>query len=327
MNFESSIKKLIEVNGPIPIDQFMELVVSYYYANNNPFGCDGDFITAPEISQMFGEIIGIWCANHWLESNSRPFTLVEIGGGNGTLMSDLIRGTKHIPNFHKSIIEIAMVETSPALAQKQSKKINFPRIKWHQHISEVEAQDCIVICNEFFDALPIKQFKKDKDGLKEVLVGATEDHLMFTTSRSFNIEEKLKIDSIIETSPASTVYANLIREKIGDHGAGLIIDYGYIEPTYKSTLQAVKKNRYHNILSEIGTADITAHVDFKSLAKIFKQSEILSQGEFLKKYGIEIRAKSLISNGGNINEINSQLDRLISLEHMGELFKAMIVRN
>jgi NADH dehydrogenase [ubiquinone] 1 alpha subcomplex assembly factor 7 len=324
MNLESHIKNLISVNGPIGVDQFMEVVISHYYKNNNPFGSKGDFITAPEISQMFGEIIGIWCANHWMNTGSNKFTLVEIGGGNGTLMNDLLRGTKHIPNFHQSITQIAMIEISPLLQAKQKSTINFSNIAWYNDLNELDAENCIIICNEFFDALPIKQFIKEDDGFREILVALNNDNFEFIkSSHLVHNLTKASTRSIIETSNVSLAYANSIKNKLGKGGAALIIDYGYIDPPYKSTLQALKNHKYHDALSDLGTADITALVDFKALGEVFQNSKITTQGEFLKAYGIDARAQSLIKNGANPQEITSALHRLTNPEQMGSLFKVL----
>lgn len=327
MNLESHIKNLISFNGPIGVDQFMEVVISHYYKNNNPFGSKGDFITAPEISQMFGEIVGIWCANHWMNTGSNTFTLVEIGGGNGTLMSDLLRGTKHIPKFHQSITQIAMVEISPLLQAKQKSTINFSNIAWYNDLNELDTENCIIICNEFFDALPIKQFIKEDDGFKEILVTLNNGKFEFIkSSRLFHNLTSASTGSIIETSSASLAYASVIKNKIGKNGKALIIDYGYVDPPYKSTLQALKHHKYHDVLSDLGTADITALVDFKALGEVFPNSKITTQGEFFKTYGIEARAQSLIQNGANANEVNLALYRLTAAEQMGSLFKVLETR-
>ncbi len=349
MNIVVKLKELIKQNGSIPVDKFMEMVVPYYYKNNSPFGKNGDFVTAPEVSQMFGEMIGIWCANHWLNKGKNKFTLVEIGGGNGTLMDDLLRGTKNIKGFHDSIEQIAMVEISPALKEKQKAKILFSKINWYSDLKELDSENCIIICNEFFDALPIKQFIKEQDGFKEVHIGLKDDEFEFVTksislsnptshpelvSGSIEMLKQVQHDknmgfSIIEKSESSIRYAEVIKQKISSIGAALIIDYGYIEPSYKSTLQALKNHKFHNVLKEIGEADITAHVDFKSLAKVFDsfKADIIPQGDFLIRCGIMARAAMLIDKGADPKEIHEALARLINNDQMGQLFKVLEITN
>lgn len=326
MSLKALLKNLISLNGSIPVDKFMEVVVPYYYQNSKPFGKKGDFITAPEVSQMFGEMIGIWCANHWFNKGQNKFTLVEIGGGNGTLMADLLRGTKNIKGFHDSIEQIVMVEISQALKEKQKSKILFSNICWYNDLKELDSENCIVICNEFFDALPIKQFIKEQGGFKEVHIGLKDDEFEFVTkSISSDLDELCRDGGIVEKSESSIRYAEVIKQKIGSKGAALIIDYGYIGPSYKSTLQALKSHKFHNVLKEIGEADITAHVDFKSLAKVFDsfKADIIPQGDFLIRWGIMARAAMLIDNGADPKEIHEALARLINNDQMGQLFKVL----
>ncbi len=326
MNIVATLKELIKQSGSIPVDKFMEMVIPYYYKNNNPFGKKGDFVTAPEVSQMFGEMIGIWCANHWLNKGKNKFTLVEIGGGNGTLMADLLRGTKNVKGFHDAIKQIAMVEISPSLQEKQKSKILFSNINWYSDLKEVDSENCIVICNEFFDALPIKQFIKEQDGFKEIHIGLKNDEFEFVTkSISWHLGDLCGVGVIVEKSESSIRYAEVIKQKIGSAGAAIIIDYGYVETSYKSTLQALKSHKFHNVLKEIGEADITAHVDFKSLAKVFDdfKANIIPQGDFLIKCGIMARAAMLIDNGADPKEIHEALARLINNDQMGQLFKVL----
>ncbi len=329
MSITPKLRELIEQSGPMPIDKFMELVIPYYYSNQTPFGKAGDFVTAPAISQMFGEIIGIWCANYWLNNGKNKFTLVEIGGGDGTLMADLIRSTKNVEGFHQAIEKIVMVETSPALVEKQRLKINFSRVDWCTHLENVESNDCIVVCNEFFDALPIKQFVFTNEGIKELAVGVENEEFCYVhlpTSETF-IDE-YKVGRVIEKSSQSLRYAEVINKKIGSNGAALIIDYGYLLPTYKSTLQAVKAHKFHPVLQDIGEADLTAHVDFGCLKNIFTERhvEVMPQGDFLIRYGIMARAASLIASGADSREIHQALARLVNNDQMGQLFKVLEIK-
>jgi NADH dehydrogenase [ubiquinone] 1 alpha subcomplex assembly factor 7 len=329
MPLERQLKQLIALNGPIPIDMFMKMAIEHYYSHVEPFGKSGDFITAPEISQMFGEIIGIWCAHQWQLNGQQPFILVEIGAGNGTLMSDLLRSTKNVPGFHDAIKKIIIIEISNRLISIQKSQINFPRIEWKSHISEINNNNCYVICNEFFDALPIKQYVKEDGYLQELAIKLdTNDNLVIAKSLVKSpTSSTAKDGQIIELSPTRNDYMKTILEKSKDHGVALIIDYGYIEPPYKSTLQAVKNHKHHPILSDIGGADLTSLVDFKSLQECCNErnSQIYTQGDFLNKYGIIERSQTLINVGANPTKINSALHRLTNKSEMGELFKVLEV--
>jgi len=327
MNLNSHIRNLIKFNGPIPLDQFMQLAIEFYYTNHQPFGQKGDFITAPEISQMFGEMIGIWCANIWIDKNKPTFTLVEIGGGRGTLMSDLIRGTKNIIGFHDSVEEIIMVEISPALQTVQKTNINFDRVRWVKHLSEITNNNCIITCNEFFDALPIKQYKKSNGQLHEIQIDVIGNKLSFIETKAgadINLET-IPEGAIVEISPQSKEYAKLISDK---SIAALIIDYGYFKPPFKSTLQALKSHKHTPVLENVGDSDLTSLVDFKTLAKCFanKDVNLSTQSEFLIKYGIQQRAEKLKSLAKNTSIVDSDLERLISHEQMGELFKVLVAK-
>ncbi|MBA8666665.1 SAM-dependent methyltransferase [Holosporaceae bacterium 'Namur'] len=331
MNPNERIRSLIHFNQGIPLDQFLSICISYYYNTRDPFGKKGDFITAPEITQMFGEIIGIWCANAWIKLGMPKFNLVEIGGGRGTLMDDLLRGTKHIREFAENIRNIYMIETSESLKSIQRQKLSLHNYNfiWLDDIENLEPNPNIIINNEFFDALPIKQFIKSKHGFKEVFITLKENKFVFAPlGVEIQSDIECKADDIIEVSPVRESYANKIATIIKDYGgAGLIIDYGYINSPFISTLQAMKDNTYHNIFHNIGEADLTSHVDFDSLIKIFENEKLQylfsTQGEFLKKCGIEFRAEQLIKNGADKKKIQSELYRLVDKEQMGELFKVL----
>lgn len=333
MNLSDKITSLIYLHGAIPLDHYMALCISHYYNTRDPFGKGGDFITAPEISQMFGEIIGIWCINAWLNLGKPKFNLVEIGPGRGTLMEDLIRGVKHIKEFGENINKIYMLEASQALKRIQSQKLtkyayNF---SWVEHIDEVEKGLSIIINNEFFDALPIKQFIKTRTGFRELLVTIKDDKfLIVPLGKELDLNFECQEGSIIELSPLRDAYANKVATHIDNYGgAGLIIDYGYLDKPFKSTVQALKANSYSYIFDNIGEADITSLVDFGALQAIFEEKHLKSlystQGEFLRNYGIELRAEQLIENGADKFKIRSELDRLTAKDQMGELFKVLEV--
>ncbi len=315
----------------------MRIVNTHYYRTRDPLGKGGDFITAPEVGQMFGEIIGLWAVNSWQSMGSPALLqLIELGPGRGTLMKDLLRATKHIPKFHDAI-DIQLIEASPVLKEIQRKNITHNRITWHKGVETIIDKPFILIANEFFDALPIYQFIKEDNIWKKKSIGLNEnEELVFTLN-----QESLMINLIPETKatfyescPEAVGIIAYIAKKISEYGgAALIIDYGYLNGSSGDTLQAVKNHKYHDILKNPGEADLTAHVDFKTLietAKKFKVDimEPLEQSEFLKIWGIEIRKEQLLKNATHEQKLDllSGLNRLISPNEMGSLFKVLEIR-
>jgi NADH dehydrogenase [ubiquinone] 1 alpha subcomplex assembly factor 7 len=341
MSLEDHIKNLIAKNGAISIAQFMEEALANpqygYYQKQDPFGKAGDFVTAPEISQIFGEMIGIWVASVWQSMGSIPIALAELGPGRGTLMQDLLRGTKHIPGFHRNI-KVHMVETSPTLQQIQKEKLGFTgvEIKWHKDISSLPDIPTIIIANEFFDALPIHQYIETENGWSEKLVGIQNDKLAFMLS-SDNLElgHDAQIGAVLETSPVTINIVEQLSKHIASYGgAMMVVDYGYAHCGYKDTLQSVKNHQYHDILEDVGNADITAHVDFSSIAETAKKSginasDVITQNALLLALGIEIRKQALLKNASEKqkDDIISATDRLINPDAMGTLFKAITLYN
>lgn len=295
------------------VDEFMKSAISHYYANQTPFGVKGDFITAPEISQMFGEVIGAWIVSKWQEKSLKRFNLVEVGGGQGTLMHDILRSTQVFKDFHTALNNVYMIESSPRLAKLQQAKLQEYNPIIISDITKLRGENNIIFCNEFFDALPIKQFHLTTGEERKII---NENGLKFTFGE----------EDIIEKSPESLDCANKIAEKI-TKGFAVIIDYGYTEPPKKSTLQAVKNHKFHNILQDVGEADITALVDFTALQNVFIKkgfkTQISTQNAFLINNGIMLRADKLIKSGADAHKIEQDLDRLISKKQMGELFKVL----
>ena len=323
------VVEYLKKHQSIPIDRFMQMAIDHYYANHQPFGEEGDFITAPETSQMFGEIIGVWCTNVWSKLNLGKFSLVEVGGGRGLLMKDLLRATKHLVEFNNALEHIYLVENSDRLVRIQQTEIKDCRAIWVSHIDQVPKGNLLVIANEFFDALPIKQYRSTKSGWQEVSITNATKQLEFSLAEDVAAITYLAPEgSVLEISEARLEYATHLAEKVAQ-GAMLIIDYGYTEKTLSSTLQAVKDHKYHDVLQDIGNADLTAHVDFSALIQLFNssgfESHIAAQGDFLLDYGIGIRAKKLIENGAEEDVIMNQLNRLVHPEQMGELFKVLQV--
>ena len=332
MELEDKLKDLIKRDGPLPIDKFMSMAVEHYYSNNNIFGIKGDFITAPEVSQMFGEVIGAWCASVWQSAGSPEFAIAELGPGRGTLMDDILRATKNVPNFQKKMASINLIETSNKLKLLQKEKLlgYAEKLSWHKDITALPEVFTIVIANEFFDALPVKQFKCEGGHVYERVVDFSEKGFEFAyISAGPQVRAEFKEGEILEISPTSEQYAIAISKHIKRYGgAAVISDYGYVEYAQGETLQALKAHKYHPVLKDIGQADITAHVNFKTLEKEFCKSglkaQIQTQSEFLLENGIMLRATQLIKKAGR-DKIKADLDRLLSPNQMGEIFKLLSV--
>lgn len=337
--------------------EFMEHALSHrefgYYTSNDPIGINGDFITAPEISQMFGEMIGLKLADHWIKSGRpKDCVLVELGPGRGSLMNDLLRSTKNVEGFHEAM-QVFFLELSKPLAAKQKLLIDkFAKIKfnWINSINEIPPKPLYLVANEFFDAMPVNQYVKNRQQWYEVAVTISPENgdyklieLLLDNKLNdvFCFEYPLaQHRSYIETSSKSIEIIQEISSKIlANHGIAVIIDYGYFEinqlrTNFNPTVQSVKNHKYHPLLSDVGHADITAHVDFFALSNAAKARQmevekIITQREFLLSMGIELRAQQLKKNASlkEAVEIDLALERLISDKQMGKLFKVMIVKN
>lgn len=340
-DLEQRLRARIESEGPLPLDVFMGAAVEAYYARGDVFGAKGDFTTAPEICQVFGEIIGLWAVIAWQQMGSpNPVRLVELGPGRGTLMKDALRAAKAVPAF-LAAADVHMIERSTALRARQRESLGDRPAQWHEDISEVPAGPLLVIANEFFDALPIVQFERTPDGWYRRHVGLADDGgFRFVLGPAASEEEIAGLGpafadaapgAIAERSPASeAVAAALARRLATDGGAALIIDYGYTQSAPGDTLQALKGHTFHPPLDAPGTVDLTAHVDFARLAEAAKKAgstafEPVPQGRFLSSLGAEMRAKSLIlkAQPEQAVQISSGLHRLIHPAEMGTLFKVL----
>ena len=305
-----------------------------YYISGDPIGKERDFITAPEISQLFGEMIGIYCANAWIQMGSpAKFNLVELGPGRATLMKDLLRATKNIEGFTKAC-KIHLVETNKAHIEIQKDCLD---ATWHNCISSLPKDfPTLVIANEFFDCLPIHQYIFENKEWHERYI----DNEKFTqalTSPDLNNSlcqeyPKAKNGDIIEISyQTKEIVKNLCNLLKETTGSMLIIDYGYeTNDKYISTLQAIKNHKYSSIFKDIGKTDLTAHVNFSAIKKeaLLSGCEVsgtFAQGEFLNSLGIKLRAEILKRNTTaiQIEEIDSGLNRLINPKEMGTLFKIL----
>lgn len=331
---EKQIRELITQNGPINIETFMDMAISHYYATRDPFGVAGDFITAPEISQMFGEIIGIWVADAWIKlGKPEAFQLIEGGPGRGTLMADVLRATKKIPGFHDAV-QIHLIETSPVLREAQKQTLADYSVTWHNNLDNLSADPVIFIANELFDAFPIRQFECTGEIWHERYVDVQDDKLVISL-QPVEMHLPLVDGAIKEVSPVSLQFLkNLTNLIMANKGVALIIDYGYDDVRVGDTLQAVKGHQYAPVLEDVGNADLTAHVDFLALKVYAPASSPLgpvtvsgpvNQGDFLRNMGINMRLERLksIATPEQTMDLQTGYVRLTAPNQMGTLFKVM----
>jgi SAM-dependent MidA family methyltransferase len=337
------LKKLIRQHGYISVEKFMQLALThpqygYYTTKKDVFGREGDFITAPEISQIFGEVIGSYFAYIWLEMGKPKLQIVELGGGQGTLMFDILNSTKNIADFHKNI-EVHMVEVSEVLRKKQQEKLAGFAVPLfhHANLENVPQNKMFLVANEFLDALPVAQFIMHKGAWHERIINLDEQgNLQF----SLGDEKKIVVDGqfsdgdIYEYSEAAVKIIQQVSERVAQQkGSALFIDYGYTRRDKAiSSLQAVKNHKFHDVLQDVGKADLTCHVDFAllkytALAIGATSAMIVNQGDFLRNLGIEKRAQVLMNNASDKQkeQLSTALRRLIDKDKMGELFKCLII--
>jgi SAM-dependent MidA family methyltransferase len=325
-NLAERLARAIALGGPIPVSQYMAAANAHYYATRNPLGAGGDFTTAPEISQMFGELIGLWAADLWQRAGRPDVYWVELGPGRGTLTADALRAAAKAgfaPPVH-------LVETSPTLRAAQAERLS--AATWHEDIEDLPTDRAlIVIANEFFDALPVRQLIRGRAGWHERLV-ACQDTLFLPIAGAQIPDTILPpslVDappgSIIETSPTSVGIMRVLAARIvAQGGACLVVDYGYEGPAVGDTLQAVRGHAFANPFEEPGERDLTAHVDFATLGLVGTASGAITsgpigQGAFLTALGIDARAAALGP------AVAPDRDRLV--EAMGTLFKVLAIRH
>jgi NADH dehydrogenase [ubiquinone] 1 alpha subcomplex assembly factor 7 len=347
ISLETEIRRRIEIAGPMAVAQFMALCLTHprhgYYTTRDPLGAAGDFTTAPEISQMFGELIGLWAAAAWRAMDSPgSVRLIELGPGRGTMMLDALRAAKVMPDF-RAAIALHMIEVSPALERMQRLALaasDVP-VSWHRTIDEVPDGPLIVLANEFFDALPLHQAVMCADGWHERVVKIGEDDkLHFSIARDpiplFDEflpsgMNEAKIGEIFEWRDDKT--ARDLGRRIGrSSGVALIIDYGHAKSAIGDTLQAVSDHGFADPLVTPGQVDLTAHVDFQALAEAAEGGGArvhgpIAQAEFLRRLGIEERAAALKAGAPQeyATAIQAALDRLTDEDRtgMGRLIKAI----
>lgn len=353
------IRQRITQFGPMGLDEYMGLCLGHpdfgYYMTRDPLGVQGDFTTAPEISQMFGEMIGAWLADVWAQMRRPdPFVLLEVGPGRGTLMADIMRATRRVPGFHDAAC-IHLMEMSPVLKRAQGGALAEYGARWIDGLEQLDrAQPVLIVGNEFLDALPVAQLEY-RDGRwweRVVGLGADGDLVIGLGDVSSAKLDLLPPDilnarenDVFETSRDLNCFLKSVNNLLLEQsGIALFVDYGHVGPNYGESLQAMKSHKFVGIFDTPGLCDLTAHVDFGAVVRLAKESGMMvhgpvTQGIFLKNLGIEYRAQKLIEgisgDGGQnsssvcgVNEpqieaIKVAMNRLIDTKQMGSLFKAV----
>jgi NADH dehydrogenase [ubiquinone] 1 alpha subcomplex assembly factor 7 len=345
---QSEIKKLIKSTGPMPVWRYMELCLAHpqhgYYISRDPLGREGDFTTAPEVSQMFGELLGLWVASGWKAIGSPPvLRLVELGPGRGTMMADALRALRVLPPLFQSL-SIHMVEINPVLRDKQKATLSGVRdIAWYDSIDEIPEGPAVILANEFFDALPIHQVVRRENGWHERVIDLDEDgNLIFGAAPEPTPRFEVLLPSLVRAAPLGAIFEwrpdteiMKIASRVRDQdGAALIIDYGHLRSDAGDTFQAIAGHSFVDPLKAPGEADVTAHVDFQALARGAEDLGArihgpVTQGEFLKRIGIETRAVTLMAKATHevSEDISAALKRLTDSGRggMGSMFKAMAI--
>ena len=327
----------IAATGPMPLSDYMaECLLNPehgYYATRDPLGAAGDFTTAPEISQMFGELIGLCLAQSWLDQGAPEGVLVEAGPGRGTLMADIWRATRGVPGFHQSM-RIRLLEASPVLRRAQAERLAGAPVAWLDSFEALPEAPTWFVANEFFDALPIRQFHRAGMGWREVVVGLEGETLtpgLTPAAPLADLAHRLadtKDGDVVETCPAAHPAMAALADRIARHGgAALIVDYGDWR-SLGDTFQALERHAYADPFANPGRADLTAHVDFEALARAarpLQASRLVPQGALLMSLGIEARAARLAQSLADTarEQHLAALRRLTDGAEMGTVFKAL----
>jgi len=328
----------IREEGPIGVDRFVAAALGDpehgYYMIRDPLGRAGDFITAPEISQIFGEIVGLWCAEHWRRMGMpSEFALVELGPGRGTLAADMLRAMKVLPAC-RAAARLHLVETSPALRARQRATLTEIEPHWHDRLETVPTGPMLLVANEFFDALPIRQWQFRNGAWCERLIGLEGDSFAFVAGPPGEppVPPPAATEgALFETcEPALAIAETIGRRLASGPGAAIMIDYGHGTTAIGETLQAVRAHRYAPVLEDPGEADLTAHVDFAALAAALRRgggetAPLTTQAGFLIAHGAEYRARALAKGKGpdGAAAIDQALRRLLDPGKMGRLFKVL----
>jgi len=334
MSLREKLIEHIRENGPMTVADYMAACLydpedGYYATRPAIGGANADFLTAPEASQMFGELIGLWCAHEWDQLGKPAFNLIELGPGRGVLMQDVLRATKRVEDFHDSS-NLVLVEMSAPLREEQAERV--PQAEWAMRLEDAPPGASLIIGNEFLDCLPIRQFLRGEEGWHEKLVGVSEDgQLTFGLSAALPAPESDDEPGTVReiaTGLESLIY-EIERRLHEAPGRVLLIDYGYVKPEGADTLQALKRHAKVDPIETPGEADLTAHVDFARVAHLAEQASLdvhgpITQGQFLRGLGIELRFKALAeANPAHAERLARELHRLVSPDQMGELFKVI----
>lgn len=330
----------IRSGGPISIAQYMTACLhdprDGYYATRPALGPGGDFVTAPLVSQMFGELIGLWLAETWAAMGRPPLVrLVEAGPGDGTLMSDILRAARLAPGF-LAAVELWLVEVSEPLRAVQAERLADAAPRWARSLAEVpEGAPLLLVANELLDCLPARQFVRTDKGWAERMVGLdASGDLAFGLGAlsAANVSTPSgEAGQVLEQSPAQAAFGTEVGGRIArDGGAALLVDYGRLEPDFGDTLQALRGHRKESPLTAPGEADLTIHVDFPAVLEAARAegagAAAMCQGEFLTRLGVRQRAEALArARPDRADQIARQLDRLIGDDQMGRLFKVACI--
>jgi SAM-dependent MidA family methyltransferase len=343
---QDAIKKLIKSAGPMPVWRYMELCLTHpehgYYISRDPLGREGDFITSPEVSQMFGELLGLWAASVWKAIGSpQRVRLIELGPGRGTLMADALRALRVLPPLYQAI-SVHLVEINPVLRDKQRDVLaNFRDVSWHANLDEVPGGSSIIFANEYFDVLPIHQAVRGERGWHERVIEIdASGKLAFGIAAELIPRFEVLLPPLLRAAPPGAVFewradteVMKIATRVRDEGgAALIIDYGHLRSDAGDTFQAIARHSFADPLTHPGQADVTAHVDFQALAQAAEDIGArvhgpATQGEFLKRLGIETRALALMAKASHevSEDVANALKRLTGSGRggMGSMFKVL----
>jgi NADH dehydrogenase [ubiquinone] 1 alpha subcomplex assembly factor 7 len=346
----SDIKRLIKTAGPMPVWRYMQLCLTHpthgYYVSRDPLGREGDFITAPEVSQMFGELLGLWAASVWKAMDSPPqIQLIELGPGRGTMMVDALRALRVLPPLYQAL-SVHLVEINPVLLEKQKAALSGVRnVEWHASIDEIPHGPSIILANEYFDVLPVHQVVRRATGWHERVVeidgngrlafGADAEPMPRFEVLLPPLVREAPVGAVFEWRPDTEIMKIATRVRDGG-GAALIVDYGHLRSDAGDTFQAIARHSFADPLKHPGLADVTAHVDFQALARAAEDVGArvhgpVPQGDFLKRLGIETRAVTLMAKATHevSEDISEALKRLIGggRSGMGSMFKVIGISN
>ena len=340
MSLKQILIERVQQTGPLTVAEYMNDCLLHpthgYYATRDPLGTSGDFTTAPEISQMFGELVGLSLAQCWLDQGApAPFTLAELGPGRGTLMADLLRATRAVPGFHDAA-QICLVEASPVLRSAQEKTLAGHSPAWLPDISDLPNQPLFLVANEFFDALPVRQYLREGDRWREKQVGVQSETLGFglgppaaQPGLQHRIADTRDGDLVELCDPARLITTQIAHRIATCGGAALIVDYGDWR-SLGDTLQAMRDHAPADVLADPGQADLTTHVDFEALTTSAQSAgaqftRLTPQGVFLERLGITERARVLAAQlqGQALEDLIAAHRRLTHPEEMGNLFKVL----